>query len=381
MKKVLIIDTGLASQHGHNFSLAINFHKIFRKKGFNVDIVGLRNSSKYILDYFKSNSVNYYPIITYNCFSDIPHKNEKNFLLAVQCTKDELFKFLNHESHYDIVLWPPASSTVQLAVNVLYKINCKKNFYFVERNPLSLTNLTELYMPRLRKKINERSDLMILTTDPGSQLLHQNIFKVNVNLTPLMTISKMFPNKNFLKNVGIFSVHKQNQNKMKKIYNFCELFPNINFYIHDPWKNIQKRDENFYLHIKNLFFFEFELQLDKKIASFQAVINHLNPELYKYLYSGLHFESVAVGRTILTTKDTNVSQFIAKNKNGLLYEYDDFECLFNKFKALKKNFEAINKNARKCCESWHKVNGLKKIIEFMLQKYDSDKEFEFNIER
>ena len=56
--------------------------------------------------------------------------------------KNELFEFLSTKSNYDIILWPPASSTVQLAVNVLYKIKCKRNFYFVECNPLSLTNLT-----------------------------------------------------------------------------------------------------------------------------------------------------------------------------------------------------------------------------------------------
>ena len=368
MKKILIIDTGLAIQQGHNFSLAIKLHEIFNQKGFKVDIIGLKSSSDYILDYFKKNCVNYFPIITYNCFSDNPHKNEKNFLLAIECTKNELFEFLSTKSNYDIILWPPASISVQLAVNVLYKIKCKRNFYFVERNPLSLTNLTELYMPKLRKKICERSELTILTTDPGSQLLHKNIFKVDVDLTPIMTISDMFPNKNTLKDVEIFNVHRKDQDIMKKLYNFLELSPDINFYIHDPWKNIQRRDKKFYSHINNLNFFGFELKLSEKIASFQAIINHLDPELYKYLYSGLHFESVAVGRPILTTKNTNVSHFIKENKNGLLYDFDDFENLFCKFKKLKNNFEEINKNARKCCESWHKVNGLKKIIALMLQK-------------
>ena len=366
MKKVLIIDTGLFFEQGHNFSLVNKLHEIYTSKGFDVEILALKSSSKYIKNYYSKKKINFFPIFTFNCYAAEPHDNQEAFINAVKKTTKELASFLSNKDRYDIVLWPPASSTVQLVTNILFRIRTKKNFFFVERNPLSLTKMTEFFMPRLTDKIKSRNDVTFLTTDYGSQKLHKKVFGIDVTLTPILTLSENKPNANKLEDVGVFGIYRNSIDHMTNLYNIFKKFPKIMFHIHDPWGVTQKRDKTLCREIKNIKFFEFEFDLSKKISSFQGVINHLYPNLYKYLNSGIMCETIAVGRPLLTPKNTNSSYFIEENKNGILYDYSDSSQISDCIFSLCINYPEYKKNAETFSKAWKNLNGLQKIVEFTL---------------
>ena len=281
-------------------------------------------------------------------------------------TTNQLSNYLVNKDEYDIVIWPPASSTVQFVTNMMFKIKSKKNFIFVERNPLSLTKMTEFFIPRLKERIKTRQDIKILTTDYGSQKLHKDVFGIDITLTPILTLSKNIPNTNKLSNIGVFGVYRNTSAYMKGIYDIFKKFPKITFHIHDPWGAIQKRDKKLFKGTKNINFFEFEFDLSKKISSFQAVMNHLFPNLYKYLNSGILCETMAVGRPLITSKNTSTSHYIEKYKNGLLYDYWDFSQIANSILLLSINYSEYKKNAENLSVEWENLNGLDKIVELTL---------------
>ena len=366
MKRVLIIDTGLYFEQGHNFSLVNKLYEIYTSKDFDVEILALESSSDYLKEYYLKKKIKYFPIFTYNCYSSEPHENKEAFIEAVKQTTNQLSNYLVDKDEYDIVIWPPASSTVQFVTNLMFKIKSKKNFIFVERNPLSLTRMTEFFIPRLKERIKARQDIKILTTDYGSQKLHKDVFGIDTTLTPILTLSKKIPNTNKLSNIGVFGVYRNTSAYMKGIYDIFKKFPKITFHIHDPWGVTQKRDEKLVKEIKNIKFFEFEFDLSKKIASFQAVINHLYPKLYKYLNSGILCESIAVGRPLLTPRYTNSSNYIEENKNGILYDYSDSSQIADGIFSLTANYSKYKKNSENLAKAWEEINGLNKIVELTL---------------
>ena len=366
MKSVLIIDTGLYFEQGHNFSLVNKLHEIYTSKDFDVEILALESSSDYLKEYYSKKKIKFFPILTYNCYSSEPHENKEVFIEAVRQTTNQLSNYLVNKDEYDIVIWPPASSTVQFVTNIMFKIKSKKNFIFVERNPLSLTKMTEFFIPRLKDKIEARKDIEILTTDYGSQKLHKDVFGIDVTLTPVLTLSEKTPNTDKLCNIGVFGIHRNTSAYMERMYDIFKKFPKIIFHIHDPWGVTKKRDKKLFKEIKNINFFEFEFDLSKKIASFQAVINHLYPKLYKYLNSGILCETIAVGRPLLTPRYTNSSNYIEENKNGILYDYSDYSQIADGILSLTANINEYKKNAENLSKAWEKINGLKKIVELTL---------------
>ena len=52
MKRVLIIDTGLYFEQGHNFSLVNKLYEIYTSKDFDVEILALESSSDYLKEYY-----------------------------------------------------------------------------------------------------------------------------------------------------------------------------------------------------------------------------------------------------------------------------------------------------------------------------------------
>ena len=366
MKRILIIDTGLYFEQGHNFTLVNKLHEIYTSKDFDVEILALKSSSDFLVEYYSKKKIKYYPIFTQNCFATEPHENKKVFIEAVQQTTKELSKFLINKDEYDIVFWPPGSSTVQFVTNIMFKIKSKKNFIFIDRNPLSLTKMTEFFMPRVINKIKTRKDVKILTVDYGSQKLHKDVFGIDIILTPVLTYFEKTPNANELKDIGVFSVYRNTIEQMTSFYKMFSEFPKITFHIHDPWGAIQKRDKKLFKGTKNIKFFEFEFDLSKKISSFQAVINHLFPNLYKYLNSGILCETMAVGRPLITSKNTSTSHYIEKYKNGLLYDYWDFSQIANSILLLSINYSEYKKNAENLSVEWENLNGLDKIVELTL---------------
>jgi glycosyltransferase involved in cell wall biosynthesis len=248
----------------------------------------------------------------------------------------------------------------------MFKIKSKKNFIFIDRNPLSLTKMTEFFMPRIIDKIKTRKDVNILTVDYGSQKLHKDLFGIDIRLTPVLTYFEKTPNANELTDIGVFSVYRNTIAQMASFYKMFSEFPKITFHIHDPWGAIQKRDKKLFKGTKNINFFEFEFDLSKKISSFQAVINHLFPNLYKYLNSGILCETMAVGRPLITSKNTSTSHYIEKYKNGLLYDYWDFSQIANSILLLSINYSEYKKNAENLSVEWENLNGLDKIVELTL---------------
>ena len=141
MKRVLIIDTGLYFEQGHNFSLVNKLHEIYTSRDFDVEILALESSSDYLKEYYLKKKIKFYPIFTQNCFATEPHENKEVFIEAVQQTTKELSKFLINKDKYDIVFWPPGSSTVQFVTNIMFKIKCKRSN---ERSMLHVRKCNEL---------------------------------------------------------------------------------------------------------------------------------------------------------------------------------------------------------------------------------------------
>lgn len=377
--KIILLDPGLKNIQGHNYSTDLHIAKYFKRKKFNVEILCLKNIDKETEEKFLNHKIKIKKIFDVSSYSDVPYKNEDTLMKFIKMTVNNLEFYLKNNTLPDIAFWAPCNFPLQVFSNLFLKV-ARLTFIQLEPTFESFSDNTIYMYNKFNERFKQRKDIIYLAVETNTKEIFSRFIPVNTEISPFLTFSKYIKKKDkLLKKIGVFGLNKINKENFFE--EFLELLQQINleFEFHDPQEIFKTEKELEYvnynfrkiLETPNFSFFNFNENLNNKIASFDSVLYFFNPIYYQLTSSGIVYETIATGRPIILPNNNNPANFVEEKECGVFFQWNDTKSLKISIENLIENYETINDKTMIASSFWHKSEGINKFCKFILDRAKS----------